>query len=349
MITDRDDEFRGTITTLYREELGRDPDPDGLAAHLDFARHGGTGAQIRQALHNSPEGVAFRAKPPAPPPVPGRPLYIEISGSNFVHINGQRLVWCGVDQFTAYRLWLDGVSLDPLIQESLDLGFDLWRVFLMGSAPQNKIFTLSPHEGGFYDRLHDFATYLNAAGIVLNANVFVDAQDVLPNGLGHFDHWHHVADALRGTLTLLSGGNQYPKNGFDPFSLTDPGLVWSRGSSTADPPVYEPKPRGASFCEFHPRRDYPAMMMDTVASPVTIQTRDHVGEPLLITEPIGCAVPPYDPTKRSDDPRLFWRLARHYATECAGAVFHNDAGMRGDLMPAAIKDCAVAWVDGMII
>ena len=45
MITGRDDEFRATITFFYRQELGRDPDPGGMASHLDFARNGGTGEQ----------------------------------------------------------------------------------------------------------------------------------------------------------------------------------------------------------------------------------------------------------------------------------------------------------------
>jgi hypothetical protein len=350
MITDRDDEFRRTITALYREELGRDPDPEGMAAHLHFAREGATGEQIRQALHDSAEGVAHRAAPPpAPEPLPRAFPPLAIQQGDFVDQEGRRRVLCGTDQFCAYRLFLDQrhEDLAVLIDESVELGFDCWRVFGMGSQRQNKILELNPQEPGYYEGLRAFAELLNLHGIVPLFTVFVDAQDIMPGGLGHHDHWHRVADELRGTETILSGGNQYPKNGFDPFALADPGMIWSRGSSTADPPVFEPKPHGASVCEFHPRRDYPAMMMDTVASAVTIQTRDRVLEPLIISEPIGCSLEVKD--GRAKNPRLFWRLARHYATECAGAVFHNDYGMRGQLMPEEIRDCAVGWVDGMTL
>lgn len=348
MITDRDPEFIGTITALYREELGRDPDPGGLSVYLDFVRNGGTGGQLRQILHDSPEGVAHRAQPIAPTVVlsPASTLHLEIRGSDFIDATGERLVLNGTDQFVAFRQYLDGVDLDPLFNESRELGFNLWRVFLMGSVRQNNILELRPNDGTDA-QLRPFAHLLNAHGIALLATVFVDAQDVMPTVDDRQIYWQDVADALRGSLTLLSGGNQFPKNGWNPNELTDPGMLWSRGSALADPDPFQPQPNGASFAEFHPRRDLPASLLDSVASPVTL-TRLGLRVPLIISEPLGFAEAER-PGSRSNDANLAWRFARHYATECAGAVFHNDAGMRGQLMGPVTRACAEAWQRGMTI
>lgn len=350
METDRDPEFIGTITALYREELGRDPDPVMLDVYLRFFRAGHTGGELRQILHDSAEGVAHREQPIAPVPIVVPPrstsLHLEVQGTNFVDEAGARRVWCGTDQFVAYRQFLDGVDLDPLFTESRELGFDMWRVFMMGSERENHILELSPAEDRYYGQVRAFADLVNAHGLVLLATVFVDAQNVMAAVNDQRIHWSVMAEKLRGTATLLSGGNQFPKNGWDPSELTDPGMIWSRGSSTADPDPFVPKPNGASFMEFHGRRDYPAMMLDAVASPVTLQTRDRLLVPLIMSEPIGHAEAAKT-NSRNADPQISWRLARHFSTECAGAVFHNDAGMRGQLMGPVTHACAEAWQKGM--
>lgn len=53
-----------TITTLYQEELGRPPDVSGGLNLLWNARENlWDGPKMRQFLHDSPEGVAYRSKP----------------------------------------------------------------------------------------------------------------------------------------------------------------------------------------------------------------------------------------------------------------------------------------------
>lgn len=334
-ITGRDGEFTQTITALYQLELGREPEPAGLAAWLEQARHGMTGDQIRAALHDSAEGIAYRARPVLPP-LPS----LTMRGIDFVDDAGLRIVLNGTDQFCADRRFLDGDDLEPLFTESRELGFNLWRVFLMGSIAQNTILELRPSDRGYYEGLRPFADLLNSHGIVLLATVFVDNQDIKAGAA----HWSMVADRLRGSGTLLSAGNQWPKNGWSPDNLSDPGMRWSRGSGLEDQKVDS---RGASFAEFHPRRDLPASLLDSVASPVTLY-HEGLDVPLIISEPIGFAEEAR-PGRRSDDPRLAWRLGRHYATECAGAVFHSDAGMRCELMGQVTRACAAAWTKGMQI
>lgn len=337
MIIGRDAEFTATINWFFQQELGHPPSVDQLHAFLDACRHGLTGEQIQDILHKEPEAVAYRTQP-TPPSAP----HLEIRGQDFVTATGERQVFNGVDAFCAFRQFLDGVDLEPWFVESRDLAFNLWRVFLMGSVKQNGVLGLGPADGGYWDRLRPFADLLNAKGIVLLATVFVDAQDVMRGVQDKNDHWMRVAGALRGSATLLSGGNEYHKNGFDPGELTDPGMLWSRGSDLGDAAPYRPY---GSFAEFHPRRDLPAALMDTVASPVFIHGVNNLTSPLIIDEPPKFGTNGSGPVYA--DPFTAYRFARHYATECGAAVFHNYFSQRGQLMDAPTRACAAAWSKGM--
>jgi hypothetical protein len=338
MITNRDPEFIGTITAIYREELGRDPEPAGLQGWLNACRNGMTGEQLRAAIHDSDEAAVYRSRPPTPAPTPIAALRAE--GTNLLNEAGERVVMKGVDQFMALRMFMDGVDLTPLIDESHVLGFNMWRVFGQGSKAQNGILQLAPTEPNYYDTLSKFIELLNNKGIYVLFTVFVDNQDI------HSDngHWLRVADVVRGKGVFLSGGNEWSKNGFDPSTLPDPQVqFWSRGSDVEDKMPFAPV---GTFMEFHPRRLWPTVMLDSVASPVEIyKHRPFI--PLFIDEP---------PRMGQDgsgaeyaDPTNCWRFARHYATEAAGAVFHSRSGQRGVPMDPLTLVCAQAWQRGMVI
>jgi len=273
------------------------------------------------------------------PPIP----FFQIAGKDFVDASGQRMVLKGVDQFRAFRMFLDGNAsgLAALAQESHELGFNLWRVFFQGSAAQNGILQLSPTEPGYYEHVRPFTDWLNAQGIVLLAEVYVDNQDIH----SPVSHWLQMAELLRGSGTILSGGNEYPKNGFDPGTLADPGMLWSRGSSLGDQAPYRPT---GPLMVFHPRRDLPAAKMDTVASPTYLYGQaGYPPIPLFIDEPPRMGTNGSLPEYASS--RTCYEFARHYATEVAAAVFHNFFSMRGLLMDAVTKACAVAWQRGMTL
>lgn len=283
-----------------------------------------------------PQDVILPGLARVAPPLP----HLEIRGLNFVDANGQRVSFNGATQFYAFRHFLNGVDLAPLFEESHATGRTMWRVFLQASIAQNTIMDLWPQrESNYYPSLRPFAELLNANGIILLATVFVDNQDIQ---LG-LEHWRRVADCLRGTATMLSGGNEYPKNHFDPGALTDPGMIWSRGSNLGDAMPYSPH---ASFTEFHPRRDLPAALMDTVASPVYIY-QSGFEVPLIIDEPPRMGTDGSGPEYTNPD--TCWAFARHYATECGGAVFHNRSGQRGQLMDPQTRACADAWSRGMVL
>lgn len=279
--------------------------------------------------------------PPVQPVAPPIPVFTP-AGKDFLNERGQRIVLNGVDQFRAFRMFLDGdrSGLNALIQESHEFGFDLWRVFFQGSAQQNGILQLSPTEPGYYDHVRPFADWLNAQGIILLAEIYVDNQDIRSDMPGH---WQRMADRLRGSGTILSGGNEAPKNGFDPGQLTDPGMFWTRGSMLGDQAPF--KPTGPAM-SFHPRRDLPTAKMDTVASPVFLYGQGGYPQiPLLIDEPPRMGSNGSGPEYAN--PRTCWEFARHYATEVAAVVFHNYWSMRGQLMDAVTRTCALAWQLGL--
>ena len=71
-------EFSGTIDAICRQEIGRLPthtagDPVGEILLL-MAMEGQTGEQLTAWLHDQPEAVAFRSRPPRPAPVARPPL-----------------------------------------------------------------------------------------------------------------------------------------------------------------------------------------------------------------------------------------------------------------------------------
>lgn len=273
---------------------------------------------------------------------------ITARATDLVDASGARIVLKGTDQFLALRQFKDGgpQALQGAIQESQALGFDTWRVFGMGSKAQNQVMDLRPSEAGYYEALRPFSDFVNAQGIRLLFTVFVDAQDVMPDAARRAEHWRRV-DAEIGPNHLLSYGNERDKNGTrddNPVALS---RLWSRGSWTQDPNPYQPLPKGASFAEFHPRRDLYRALLDSVASPVTIWSEFGVNVPLLIDEPSKFGT--NGSGSEYADPKLAWKFARHYATECAGAVFHNYFGQRGLLMDGPTSVVAEAWQRGMKI
>jgi hypothetical protein len=57
-------EARDYATSLYREVLGREPDADGLASHVNGLLHGTSKEQLRQIFLDSPEYKEKQSRPP---------------------------------------------------------------------------------------------------------------------------------------------------------------------------------------------------------------------------------------------------------------------------------------------
>lgn len=271
---------------------------------------------------------------------PAVPVHLEVRGKDFVDKDGNPACYSGVDQFQAFRMFRDKrfAELEALVAESHEFGFVWWRVLMMGSKAQNTLFDLSPSEPGFYDDVRPFADWLNVRGIGLLAEVYADNQDVKADCPGH---WQRMASLLRGSVTILSGGNEWQKNHFDPQALTDPGMVWSRGSGTAD--AITPQ-NGAPCASFHQRVDWPATMMDAVASEVFME--DHGYTICMMDEPTRFD----DGSNKSgvpDSVRFAFVLARIYGALWDLVVFHNYCGQRAMLLTPNLRVVAAAWQKGL--
>ncbi|HMF93810.1 MAG TPA: hypothetical protein VKE96_05930 [Vicinamibacterales bacterium] len=247
----------------------------------------------------------------------------------------------GTDQFCALRMSLDGKDLTPLIKESQGLTFNCWRIFCQGSIAQNGVLDLFPQRIGdaYYSTLANLCRLLNGQGIVPLLTVFADNQDVQ---LGP-PHWSRLAETVAPFTVLLSGGNEWTKNGFNPQALPIPPVhLWSRGSDVGD--AAPPKANGGTFSEFHPRRDFPKALDDAVASATFLHGGGY-GK-LVVDEPPRMGTDGSDPVYANA--QTCWRFARHYATEWAGAVFHSRAGQRGVLMDDLTRTCAAEWSRGFL-
>lgn len=285
--------------------------------------------------------VVIETPKPTPPGSACQPLHAD--GVTIRNAQNQRISLCGYDAFTAIRMLLDGKDIQPFIDESLRYGFNLWRVFGMASANQNGYYSLSPNEPGYYDAIRQLVQRLSNVGIYYLHTTYADCQDV------GFDTsvWLQVADVLRPyqEAVFLSGGNEWSKNYWNPQALTNPNVKWwSRGSDIGD--AEPPLPNG-SFVEFHPRRDYPKALDDTIASQTWLQYHDHMNVPLIIDEPPRCGEDGSGPEYA--DPGIVWRFARSYSGGCAGAVLHMRPGQKGALIePGSLNDTiATAWQQGM--
>lgn len=330
-----DSTFPQQCADIWQQELHRAIDPAGLAGCLGQFRGGASGDVVRASVRASDEWKVVHAPPPVIAPV-----HLEARGSDFVDAAGRPTCLSGKDQFIAFRMWLDGRhdELEALVAESHEFNWTIWRIFFQGSKAQNTIFDLSPTEPGYYENVRPFADWLNARGIGLLAEIFVDNQDVR----SPYSHFDHMADLLRGSATILSGGNEAPKNGFDPQALRDPGMLWTRGSGLAD----EVTPQnGATAASFHQRTDYPATIMDAAASAVFM--RDHGYTLLMMDEPTRFDQDGSNKSHVPDSPRFAFRLASIYRAMWNLVVFHDGAGQRGQLMAPPLREIAAQWALGL--
>lgn len=283
--------------------------------------------------------------PPLPTPHPGyAPLHLEVRGADFVDASGAPTCYSGVDMFPAFRMWLDGriAELEALRAESLEFGFVWWRVFFQGSKAQNQIFDLSPNESDYDAEVPRFLDWAGSGGTGILGDVFVDNQDLKTP----YSQFSRMADHFRNRRHILSGGNEAPKNGWDPAQLPNPGggVVWSRGSSLADEVT---PPNGATCASFHQRTDFPKTLLDAVASAVEMSVVLPGYGVIMCDEPTRFN---FDGTNKSgvpDSPRFALSLALCYRACWDLVIFHNQAGQRGQLMTPELRTIAAQWARGL--
>ena len=349
LITDRDDEFRATISALYRQELGRDPDPGGMAGFLDQARHGVTGDQIQRALHDSAEGVAFRNRPKAP----GR---VHVEGLGFVKEDGSSYTWAMVTGFRDYERFLRGEDIRPLLKETQELGGNGRRVFGafdFGSPDQQRLY---PREHpDYFDRLPEFFALNAEFGLYVQFCAFADTRRSVPGAQAQRDHWAALTDKLRPiSNVLLERVNE--ENAHDNRLDTDlpkpAGICASFGSNGegSDPP-------GPfwDYADLHSERrgDF-ALSTSTVYFSINGFAGEHgaagfagTHRATVVSEPPGFS-DTMQPGRRTNDPRIAYLMG----VGCrwgAGGTAHCDCGVMSVPFSATQRACVEQFIKGVLV
>jgi hypothetical protein len=349
VITGRDDEFRATIAALYRQELGRDPDPGGLASFLDQARHGMTGDQIRQALHDSDEAKAFRTRPKAPPRV-------HVEGLNFVAEDGGKWIWAMVTGFRDYERFLRGEDIRPILQETRELGGNGRRVFgaFDFGSPQTQ--RLYPREHpDYFDRLPEFFALNAEFGLYVQFTAFADTQRSVPGAQAQRDHWAALCDTLRPIPNvLLERVNEEDAhdNRLDTDLPKPAGITASFGSNGAgsDPP-------GPfwDYADLHSERrgDF-ALSTTTVHFAINGFAGEHgaagfggTHRATVVSEPPGFA-DTLQPGRRTNDPRIAYLMG----VGCrwgAGGTAHCDSGVMSVPLTPTQRACVEQFLKGVMV
>lgn len=263
-----------------------------------------------------------------------QPLHLEQRGNDFVDAAGNRTSLPGADGFDDLWFRTQGreTELDALMRESQRLKFKVRRIWCMGDAGENQVFSLYPQNvPGYFDMVRGLVAYENSYGIIPLLTACVDAQRVMPDPSQSLGFWRDLSTALVGSGSyLLSVVNQWEKNlkNVRPSDFAAPGgnVIWSRGSDTDD---IKTSPDGnggkATASELHATRNsFDRALMDATASPPNMRAAGSGMVWMTEGNPFGDA--------NGYDEFQAWQLGRVYATCWALGVFHNRQGQRGQLM-----------------
>jgi len=167
--TDRLVEFHGLADILCSEELGRLPShttDDPVAEIIELmALQGQTGDQIRAWLHDTPEAIAHREKPPVPPlpPVPTREQLltgqVTLQGMVIHTTKYGDMPWWG-----ACWPWLDSMTRKEAAQQLLAAGETICLLGVPMGGP------LYNEDGNFYSPDKFPALSMTDAEVIAMAN-----------------------------------------------------------------------------------------------------------------------------------------------------------------------------------
>lgn len=282
-------------------------------------------------------------------------LHLERRGNDFVDAAGKRIVFPGIDGFDDVFFRASGreSELDALMKESQQIGMKVRRIWCMGDAGENQVFSLYPQNiSGYFDLIRGLVAYENSFGIIPLFTAIVDGQRVMPDWQEKLRFWSQLHEALPGAgFALVSAVNQVSKNWGrewrEVFQLPTPntGIIWSRGSDVDDTQL---PPRGAPASELHATRvSFDRALMDATASPPQMRKPESQGGGgsgmIWLTEhqPFG------DAAGYTEDQAE--ALTRVYSAKglWALAIHHNRQSQRGLLMHDDTARTATGWVRGM--
>jgi hypothetical protein len=346
-ITDRDDEFRGTITFLFRQELGHEPSDEQMAAYLGWARNGGTGEQMQQRLHDEPEAVAYRTRLLAPP-------RLHVVGEDFWTDAGQPWRMAFVSSFRLYERFLRGEDITPILQEAVAVGANGVRVFGSFDFGSPDVQRLYPDQhANYYDALSAFFELLARYQLYAQFTVFADTARSVGGFLAQQAHWDNVCGALAGVPNVLLervNENDSHENRVEAELAKPVDILASFGSNGAgaDPPI-----AGWDYADLHSERrgDF-ALSCTTVHFAINGYAGEHgaAGFPgtrtaTVVSEPPGFA-DALQPGRRTNDPRIAYLMGLG-TWWGAGGTAHSDCGVQSIPLTPPQRACVEQFIRGV--
>lgn len=352
LITNRDDEFRQTITFYFTKNLGHPPNADQMAAYLAWCRAGATGEQIDAKLAAEPEAIARRTQPT---PAHGALSQIHVDGFRFLDAAGVEFIWAMLSGFRDYERFLRGEDIRPLLQETVDVGGTGRRVFGafdFGTPDQQRLYPFERVE--YYDRLPEFFGLNADYGLRVEFTVFADSVRSVPGGASaQRDHFQHVSSVLA-TIpnAFLEFVNEQDAHDNRPaFEPEKPaGVICSRGSNGegSNPPA----PNWDYACLHSERKGDFALSSTTLYFAITGYagengTPGYSGTRILTVnnEPPGFADVSV-PGRRTNDPRIAYLMGLGCRFGQGGTA-HSDCGLQSVLLSPVQRACVEAFIRGV--
>jgi hypothetical protein len=260
---------------------------------------------------------------------------------SFQTVDGQPWVWGMVTDFKLLKKFIDGEDIAPILEQRIDVGANGVRVLGMAQG----LFELNPFTTpGYYDKLAEFATFLESHGLYVEYVALADAQRFT---LGQQrTHMNWVLSALHEHENVfIELANEFAKNGVDPaqFNRLPMTNLQSRGSGLSDEPPASP---AWDYSTFHPRRNWKWPF--TCAATIN-ELYEYPGlkdAPIVVNEPIGAADADQE-GRRSCNPVLFEKMALECKLWGAGATFHSESGLQSELWTPRQEECAAAFFRGL--
>ncbi len=304
---------------------------------------------------------------PQPPPVVNRatqPLHMggPVSGSpaSFVYPDGTEYRVRGITDFLLFARYVNGEDIKPVLQDRVNVGANLVRVFGMlaswgnpSSSPADGIIHFYPQEHADYvAKLRSFVDLLQSYGLRVEFVVFADAQFVMPNQGDQLNWWNLVWGQLWDkNNVLLQVCNECGKNGVDPNVFPNPQdtrgqLLASRdsGFESANPPPAN----GFAYSAYSSSRADIKWYVEQGSSMFYLIYGWGPGEEWqgtqgasILDEPLGAAERTI-PGRRSNDVNAFKQLARSLVWG-NGAVFHCDDCIQSVILGPTQHNAAVEF------
>lgn len=251
----------------------------------------------------------------------------------------QRFTVIQNSDFNLYNRWLSGESIDPLLQQRQDVGFNSPRIWTAFNIPL--IGRLIPREHpDFYRRVPEFMDYVAGYGMYPEWTAFTGPYGgIFDNQAEMIAHWERLDDALNGCTNLLdleaiNEGDNAPNAGVPLDKLRRPtNKNASHGSAVQDAPPMQP-------------------VWDVAGHrPGSSQEWRKVGHNPMADVADVFNVPSWcNETVRRPDNDSSWEHAFDAAASatllCSGSCFHSPSGKNSTLFIGRELQLAQAWTAG---